>query len=432
MEGMQGSLANDVGRVEALRLRMTVQSDSHLHDASFVIAPSHRRHPSPDAMQIRQFQLAPDGSSSNRAAVEAAEAVAPHLLLVFGTPAAFGPDAVHTALRRTFPDAQLVGCSTAGDISSEGVTDGSVTVTAIHFRDPAFAVAQTTRADSEDSRAAGRRLGAQLVEHAPHTVIVLGQGIAINGSELIAGIAEIVGSHVAISGGLAGDAGAFVRTLVMTSSGTSDDAVVAIGLFGERLSVTHGSFGGWHSFGPVRHVTHAEGNVLYAIDGEPALDLYKRYLGDHADRLPSSGLLFPFALVGGDYGESGLIRTILGVDDVTHSLIMAGDIPAGASLRLMHARADQLIDGAEAAAEQAFNDSPVDGDALSLMVSCVGRRLVLGERADEEIEAVAHAMGGTDTVAGFYSYGEISPSGNGNVCLLHNQTMTISRWIEVA
>jgi hypothetical protein len=382
-------------------------------------------------MHIRQFQLTPSGAPLNSAAAQAAQAVSPQLLLAFGTPHALDHDAVHASLRRDFPDAELVGCSTAGDISSDGVSDGSVTVTAIHFRDPAFAVAVTTRADSEDSRAAGQRLGTQLASHRPHTIIVFGQGIAINGSALIAGIADAVGPQVAISGGLAGDAGAFRRTLVMTTSGRSDDAVVAIGLYGAKLRVTHGSYGGWHSFGPVRLVTHAEGNVLYAIDGEPALDLYKRYLGEHAARLPSSGLLFPFALLGGDYGTTGLIRTILGVNEETHSLIMAGDIPADSSVRLMHARADQLIDGAEAAAEQAFDDAPVDGDALSLMVSCVGRRLVLGERADEEIEVVAHVMGGQDTVAGFYSYGEISPAENGNVCLLHNQTMTISRWVEV-
>ncbi|MCU0647532.1 MAG: FIST C-terminal domain-containing protein [Gemmatimonadaceae bacterium] len=382
-------------------------------------------------MKIRQFQLTPDGAPVHPAACEAAQALSPHLLLAFGTPDAFGQHAVHTALRRDFPEAELAGCSTAGDISSDGVSDGSVTVTAIRFRDPAFGVAVTTRANSSDSRAAGQRLGTQLVSHRPHTIIVFGQGVAINGSALIAGIADVVGPEVAISGGLAGDAGAFRRTLVMTTSGPSDDAVVAIGLHGARLRVTHGSYGGWHSFGPERLVTHAEGNLLHAIDGEPALDLYKRYLGDHAARLPSSGLLFPFALLGDDYGSTGLIRTILGVNEETRSLVMAGDIPTNARVRLMHARADQLIDGAEAAAEQAFEDATVDGDALSLMVSCVGRRLVLGERADEEIEAVAHAMGGRDAVAGFYSYGEISPAQSGNVCLLHNQTMTISRWVEI-
>jgi hypothetical protein len=364
-------------------------------------------------MRIHQFQLAPDGTPSSPTAHRSAQALSPHLLLAFGTPDAFEQSAVHCALRGDFPDAELVGCSTAGDISSEGVTDGSVTVTAIQFRDPALAVAATTRANSRDSRAAGQRLGTQLASHHPHTIIVFGQGVAINGSALIAGIADVVGPDVAISGGLAGDAGAFRRTLVMTTGGVSDDA-------------------GWHSFGPERLVTHADGNLLHAIDGEPALDLYKRYLGDYAARLPSSGLLFPFALLGDEYGSVGLIRTILGVNEETRSLVMAGDIQTDARVRLMHARADQLIDGAETAAEQAFDDAPVDGDALSLMVSCVGRRLVLGERADEEIEAVSHVMGGKDAVAGFYSYGEIAPAERGNVCLLHNQTMTISRWVEVA
>ncbi|MDP1153786.1 FIST C-terminal domain-containing protein, partial [Klebsiella pneumoniae] len=82
--------------------------------------------------------------------------------------------------------------------------------------------------------------------------------------------------------------------------------------------------------------TRSSHNVLYELDGEPALDIYKRYLGDHARELPGSGLLFPFAMLGDDDSESGLVRTILGVDEAQGSVTLAGDIDPQGYLRLMH------------------------------------------------------------------------------------------------
>jgi len=199
-----------------------------------------------------------------------------------------------------------------------------------------------------------------------------------------------------------------------------------LGLYGEQLNFCHGSFGGWSPFGPARKVTRSVSNVLFELDGEPALEVYKRYLGEHAAELPASGLLFPFAMLGKNHDEVGLIRTILGIDEQNGSLTLAGEIDPEGYLRLMHANTDALVEGAEAAAETAKQMLAGDGQGLVLLVSCVGRKLVMGGRVDEEVEAVGEVFGQGAVLAGFYSYGEISPFSPSLECKLHNQTMTVT------
>jgi hypothetical protein len=171
-------------------------------------------------------------------------------------------------------------------------------------------------------------------------------------------------------------------------------------------------------------VTRSRDNVLHELDGEPALDLYKNYLGELASGLPATGLLFPLALRANEQDEKQLVRTILAVDEEAHSLVFAGDVPEGHRAQLMQANFDRLVGGAETAAELAIPGS-VAGDYLTIAISCVGRRLVLGERTEDELEAVCHALPEGNHQVGFYSYGEISPYAGGS-CDLHNQTMTLT------
>jgi hypothetical protein len=195
-------------------------------------------------------------------------------------------------------------------------------------------------------------------------------------------------------------------------------------------AVGYGSLGGWDSFGPDRVVTRAEGNVLYELDGQPALDLYKRYLGEFADGLPASGLLFPLALQTPGQGGNGLVRTMLAVDETQGSMSFAGDIPTGAHVRLMKANFERLVEGAEGAARSSherLGEAPAE---LAVLISCVGRKLVLQQRIDEEIEGVRDVLGPQSVFCGFYSYGEISPFTPTARCELHNQTMTITTLAE--
>jgi hypothetical protein len=357
-------------------------------------------------------------------------ALAPQLVLAFGSVQAVRDAA--DVLTQAFPAAARAGCSTAGEIAGQGVEDGTLVVTALHFDRVRATQVSTRLAGMDDSQAAGRRLAASLPVGGLRAVLLLGPGVQINGSAVLTGLTEMLGPQVPITGGLAGDAGAFAQTWVLDAQGVSDDRLTAIGLYGDDLVFAHGSFGGWTPFGPARKVTRCQGNVLFALDDEPALQVYKRYLGEHANGLPASGLLFPFAMLGSDHSEVGLIRTILGVDEAQGSLTLAGDIDPNGYLRLMHASTDALVDGAEAAAQAAKAMQSGDGNGLVLLVSCVGRKLVMGGRVDEEVEAVAQVFGQGATLAGFYSYGEISPFTPGVECKLHNQTMTVTYIAEAA
>lgn len=347
------------------------------------------------------------------------------LVLVFGsvtTTAAAGIADVVAA----YPTSVVVGCSTAGEILGELVYDDTVTVSIARFDDAFITTAAAAVGAVEESYACGAELGRRLraADEDLQAVFVLSDGLRVNGSAMTAGLAAEVGSGVAITGGLAGDGGRFASTWVLVDGKPREGWVTAVGLSGPRLEIGHGSEGGWDIFGPERRVTRSEGNVLFELDGKPALSLYKRYLGDRADGLPATALLFPLAVRVPGVAAEPIVRTILAVDEETQTMTFAGDVPEGSRAQLMRANLDRLVDGAHRAA-LATGGGEGDGEpTLAIAVSCVGRRLVLGARTEEELEAVIGALPPKAQLTGFYSYGEICPTGG--FCALHNQTMTLT------
>ena len=259
-------------------------------------------------------------------------------------------------------------------------------------------------------------------------VLVLSDGLTVNGSDLVRGLIEHLPEGVAITGGLAGDGARFGETLVFTGEGPERGAIAAIGLYGSRLKIGFGSLGGWDPFGPERLVTRSKGNVLFELDGRPALALYKQYLGEHAKGLPATGLLFPLS-VRALPGDTPLVRTILAVDEHEQTMTFAGDVPEGARVRLTKSNVDRLVDGAVGAA-QASRPAGAAAPDLAILISCVGRKLVLKQRVEEEVEGVRDVLGERALLTGFYSYGEIAPFSAGERSELHNQTMTITTFIE--
>jgi hypothetical protein len=239
-----------------------------------------------------------------------------------------------------------------------------------------------------------------------------------------------LGDRIPVTGGLAGDQDLFHETVVAHNQRVESNLVLAIGFYGKNLEIGYGSLGGWDSFGVDREVTRSKGNVLYEVDGQPALALYKRYLGDHAANLPASALLFPLSLRL-KHSETAVVRTVLSVNEEDGSMVFAGDIPQGVYVRLMKANFDRLIDGAHDAAEMSIVSLRQADPDLAILISCVGRKLVLRQRVEEELEITREVLGNNTTITGFYSYGEISPiKPFGKHCELHNQTMTITLFKE--
>lgn len=352
------------------------------------------------------------------------------LVLIFGSTARLGDEAYFLRLRKEFPRAILLGCSTAGEICGTRVLDESIVATAVEFEHTRIQLAQTDIADMTQSRRAGESLANALAHDDLVHVLVLSDGLKVNGTELTNGLIAKLPEHVVVTGGLSGDGERFARTLVCANSMTAEGKIAALGFYGDRLKVGFGSLGGWDPFGPERLITRSEGNVLYELDNQSALELYKRYLGPHAAGLPATGLLFPLALRTGD-GKQGLVRTILAVDEADQSMTFAGDIPEGSYARLMKANFDRLIDGAIGAARSCHEKLEANSAELAILISCVGRKLVLKQRIEEEVEGVRDVLGDGPVLAGFYSYGEISPHTPSAKCELHNQTMTITTFTEV-
>ncbi len=350
------------------------------------------------------------------------------LVFLFGYPDMRQDHPGFRELLDLFPTSAMVGCSTAGEIYEEEIHSGSLVVGIMRLECSDLQIASCRVDPALDDSVVGERLMEELHEHgALRAVLVLSDGLNVNGSELTRGInRRIDTTHpVVVTGALAGDEDRFGSTWVVVDRELRQNHVTAVGFYGETLRVGYGSGGGWDRFGIDRRVTRAEGNVLYTLDDRPALELYKKYLGEYADELPASGLLFPLLVK--EEGKEPKVRTILAIDEEANSITYAGDIEQGSSATFMKANFDNLVSGAEQAAMEIAQEEYDGEDALLVAVSCVGRRLVLGQRSEDELEVVRDLFPPSVRMIGFYSYGEISTQGGGR-CDLLNQTMTLT-WL---
>ena len=354
-----------------------------------------------------------------------------HLVIYFGGRAALANASRFDELRVIFPKAHILGCSTGGQIQNNEVLDNEIVALAITFDNTRLKLVRKPISASGDSHICGAAIGNSLAADDLAGIFILSDGLKVNGSALVAGITSAVGSNIPVTGGLAGDGAAFIETLVGADDAPRQGRVAAIGFYGSSIRFGHGCAGGWDVFGPRRRITKAEGNVLLELDGEPALDLYERYLGEDAEGLPGTALLFPLQICDPQRPENSMVRTVLAVDREKRSMTFAGDVPQGWSAQLMRGNFDRLSAGAADAARQA---QPGIGEAesVAILVSCIGRRLLMGQHIGDEVEAAGAELGGKTLRLGFYSYGEISMHAASGICELHNQTMTVTSFHETA
>lgn len=352
------------------------------------------------------------------------------LVIAFGERDIFESRTITKELQLFFPEANIVCGTTSGEIMQRTVSDDTLTCIALQFQNTPLQYAIANISNFDSTYNLGKHVASQLQVADLKYVLVISDGGKVNGTELTQAISDVLGKDVLVTGGLAGDKARFKKTLVGLNNDLQDGNVVLIGMYGSAIKVGHGLKGGWDMFGPERTITKSTANVLHEIDGSNALGLYKNYLGAYATELPGSALLFPLAIkVHTD--DKPLVRTILSIDEGAQSMTFAGNMPEGASVRLMKANFDNLInsagDAANAAAVSLSNKNP----DFVLLISCVGRKLVLGNRTEEEVESAADAFAGNIPIIGFYSYGEISPHQAGTCSDLHNQTMTITTFTEI-
>jgi hypothetical protein len=351
------------------------------------------------------------------------------LVFVFGNRAQMESPNCFESVRAAHPAASIVGGSTGGEIQNARVLDGTVVATAIEFEETEVRTASVRHEEGGDSRATGGKIGTALDAPSLAHVFLLSDGLQVNGSELVRGLVQSVPDGVMITGGLAADQNRFERTPLWHDEIRKPPSVVGVGFYGDQLSIGYGSHGGWDPFGPRRRIRRSEGNVLYAFDNHSALELYKRYLGPYAEDLPASGLRFPLAVEVPEEDHE-IVRSVIGVNEEENSVTFAGNVPEGAYARLMKVNNERLIDGAIGAAQDSRDQMDAPETDVAILVSCVGRKRILQQRTEEEVEHVRKKLGQEIPVIGFYSYGEIAPVEDTPQCDLHNQTMTVTTLSE--
>lgn len=334
-------------------------------------------------------------------------------------------------LKNKCSQARFISCSTAGEIHGHEVHENSAVSIAMQFDNTPFNIADANIRDFQNSFELGKHTAATLPSKELHYILVIADGNLINGDLLIQGIQSVVGKNVVVSGGLSGDGGRFQKTIVGLDDNLLSGNIVLLGLYGQHIKVGTGYNGGWDMFGPERMITKSNENKLFEIDGQSALELYKKYLGKYADELPASALLFPISIKSKN-DDIFIVRTILSIDEKEQSMTFAGNVPEGATVRFMKSNYDRLIEaafeaGKDARASLGNNVNP----ELSILVSCVGRKLVLADRIEEEVDAALEKINSAVTAAGFFSYGEIAPQSGTNQIHLHNQTLTITTFAEL-
>ncbi len=364
------------------------------------------------------------------------------LVLYFGCNDALQSGAWLADLASFYPNAHLVGCSTGGQIqpssfagtsNAVGIDETGIAAVAVRFAATRLRVATQVITDASASRFYGESLGRKLLDDDLVAVYVLSDGLQVNGSDLVRGLTSAVGRSVRISGGLAGDGARFQETRVGADSPPRPMTIAAIGFYGSAVRFGYGCGGGWDTFGVSRRITRSSGNELFELDGKPALDLYERYLGEEADGLPGTGLLYPLKVWHPEFPSHEVVRAVLAINRQTRSMTFAGDVPQGSRAQLMRGEFDSLAAGGAEAARQAAMPQSGNGveGAVALLVSCIGRKLLMGQRIEDEIRAVVENLPAGVVHAGFYSYGEIAPHATSDVCGLHNQTMTVTLISEV-
>jgi hypothetical protein len=331
-------------------------------------------------------------------------------------------DISYKVLSNIYPNAHIVISTSAGEIYSDLVYEHSICVNVITF-DKATIRTVSKTIDRHNQEDIAQQLTQELLADDLQFVFILSDGLITNGHALLAGVNKVLPKNVHASGGMSGDDGLFKETLIGLNQAPKPNQLVIIGFYGKTLKVSSSAESGKNPFGKKRKITQSKENIIYTIDNEPALELYKRYLGDLSKDLPASGLSYPLQVQDKD-NNRWLIRSLLDVDWQNGSITLAGNVPANSELYLMHANNQNLVEGASTAIKrciESFNDQP----QLAIVVSCVGRKNAMKKWIEDELTPIRNEIGDTQMI-GFYSYGEFASHQTHQECQLFNETLCVT------
>ena len=331
----------------------------------------------------------------------------------------------HYKLLQTFyPKAQIIITSTAGNILDTSIDTYSAVATAICFN-KAYVKACSLQIGSNSTKDKIQHSINSLQNDDLKHLFLFGPGIQNEANFL--DTLEIK-AGVTISGGFAGDAFRFDHTYQQLNNQGSQNTFIIIGLYGSTLHIETSSETGWQEFGSQRVITKAKKNIIYEIDNQPAIELYKRYLGKRANDLPKSALRFPLSIKDHQNDKSRVVRALTQINQ-DNSLTFSAEIKEGSIVKLMKTNVHNTLDSAFLAAKKIrpFNSN----SSLTLVISCCARRNVLKQFSEEEVELIQDILTTKTQLIGFYSYGEIAPIHKiEEKSILRNHTLTITTIYE--
>ncbi|OIO50349.1 hypothetical protein COX74_02945 [bacterium (Candidatus Gribaldobacteria) CG_4_10_14_0_2_um_filter_41_16] len=354
---------------------------------------------------------------------------AANLLVVFAT-VNYSQEEVLKGVKLLAKDALVVGCSGLRCISNNHGFDKGVAVMAISSDDIILKSAVGVNAQ-KDSYAAGHSLAKNLVDQATAVLMIFMDAVGVNGSAVVRGILDGSRKNLPIIGGMASDASTFTKTYEYHQGEALSDAVVGVAMSG-KISFGIGVQHGWQSIGLPVTVTKSEGATIKEINGKPAIKFFEEYFGaEEAKQLykPLSRICYVYPLGMSVEGSDELLIRIAFVANEKGELVCAGEIPQGSQIRLMLGDYEKAIEAAQEAAKKAKQQLKGATPKAALVFNCAARYMLLGKRADEEIQAIQSVLGGNIPLIGFYTYGEQAPLRGdvGPTCssLFHNETMTM-------
>lgn len=321
----------------------------------------------------------------------------------------------------------VVGCTSAGEISCEGYGYNSAVLGGFVSDQVDVHVAFVDEI-ARDSERAGEILAASL-PGGVHFVQLFSDALKGNGCALLRGMTRVLGDATVIGGGAAADNMRFCHTLQFFGPSIHTGAAVAMGFSG-RFRLGMGVRSGWSPIGIAKRVTRAAGNVVYELNHQPALEVYRRFLGKHVDKLPAVGAEYALGLVD-NYGTMGLddyclMRASLAVNHQDGSILYGGEVPQGAMVRFTCCDSNSLLEAAGGAGRAAVAELSGSTPVMAFFYSCLARKVMLGRRTPEETEMVRQILGRSIPILGFYTFGEYGRIAIGKPSVLHNETAAVT------
>lgn len=342
----------------------------------------------------------------------------PTLGIVFSSPQ-FDYRALCPLLRKH--GIQIFGATTAGEIANDTVHAASVVVLLLDLDPARFRIRLMETADLGTPHiSAGLGAYAQDLFQNP-AVLVLSAGLQTDGEQIVQGIKAGAGRDLMLYGGLAGDDFQMHESVVFSSGQETNNGLIGLIFDGDHLNIQGIATSGWQPVGIEMTITHSEGNVVYTINDEPALDVLMRYFGisetvpNQGNVIEALGVQHPLFVM--RENGSSVMRAPLMSNEADRSIICAGGIKQGAKVRLGVPPTLDVVERVISETGQLRAALP-SADAL-LLFSCIARHYALGDMIEQEIAGI-HALWDAP-LAGFFSYGEIG-SFPGQPCEFHNET----------